>query len=369
MESIFIIKACLIFLSSLIFSFLINGLFLRFSKNLGIRNIDDQVIRWNTTSKPAFGGISFFIVLLLLIVQYVLIFEDPYFTFDIQLIGIVLAISIAFLMGLADDAYNTNPTLKFIIQAFCALLLIITGTYIETFSNIYWNYALSFLWIVGLMNSINMLDNMDGASTSASLAALLNMLVVLIYLNNPEPMIFILITGIIAVLCGFLYYNWYPSKMYMGDSGSQFLGISLATFSILILWNFKSVEYSNPIALQLILPALAFIIPLSDTTTVVINRLREGKSPFVGGRDHTTHHLSYLGFSDASVILIIIGLGVSTVIATVIAINIENWKYLYTILFLIFIIGIFLSLFLITVYNKKKDKQNERKENKAIQGN
>lgn len=366
MNNLFIIKLCLILLSSLFFGFLINKLFLKFSKTLGIRNIDNQVIRWNTTAKPSLGGISFFIVFLLILVQYSILFNNTDHAFNIQLIGVLTASSLGFLMGLADDAYNTNPLLKSIAQGICAIILIATGTYIHIFDNEWLNYALTFLWVVGLMNSINMLDNMDGISTVAAISALLAMLIVLYFQHKSNYLYFSLMLGMIGALIGFLYFNWHPSKIYMGDTGSQFLGVSLAAFSIIVLWNFQFDSPTKSTSLQFLLPLLAFIVPLSDTLTVVINRIRAGTSPFVGGKDHTTHHLTYLGFSETSVTLIVGGIGFVSTIFILIAISIINWIHIYTILFGLYAFSLFLSLFLITRFNNKnaKPQQHEPKERK-----
>ena len=369
MADTLIIKISFIFLSSLIFSVLVNSLFLKFSKNLGMRNIDHQPSRWSSISKPSFGGISFFIVFLLVLVQYPLLFSTYGISFNLQLIGVIAACGISFLVGLADDAYNTNPTLKSIAQAVCAIILISTGTYIKLF-NIEWlNYSISFMWIVGLMNSINMLDNMDGISTIASIFALICMLTVLFYQEQISQVYFALMIGMCGALIAFLFFNWHPSKMFMGDTGSQFLGLSLAAFSILFLWNFNAESESKSISQQIILPILAFLVPLSDTTTVVINRISEGKSPFVGGKDHTTHHLSYLGYNDQSVAFIVAGLGLISTVVCLVAVSITHWDHLFTILFSIYAISVFLSLFLITRFNKKnqqqKDEPKERKINRT----
>src|SRR5690606_3612562 len=96
-----------------------------------------------------------------------------------------------------------------------------------------------------------------------------------------------------------------PSKIFMGDTGSQFLGIFLAATSIIYLWNFKPINGIENTFQQILMVALAFIIPLVDTITVSINRPLRGQSPFVGGKDHTTHHLSYLGISDSGVAYIV----------------------------------------------------------------
>lgn len=365
MGEYFVLKVSLLFLGSLVFSFLINRIFLKFSKNLGIRNIDDKVIRWNTTSKPAFGGISFFIVFLLVVSQYQIFFPTQYTPFDLKVIGIIVAASLGFLVGLADDAFNTNPTLKSIAQALCAIILIATGNCIEVFDSDWLNYGLTFIWVVGLMNSINMLDNMDGVTTIASIFALLGMLTVIVFNQSLESTYFMMVLGLIGTLLGFLFFNWHPSKMYMGDTGSQFLGVVLAALSIKFLWNHTSTEHEI-VSRQFILPVLAFIVPICDTTTVVINRLSKGKSPFVGGRDHTTHHLSYLGLSDQSVALLIGGIGIISTVVLLIALSIINWSHLFTILFACYALLVFVSLFLTTKPQLFKKKNVHEKKEKSL---
>lgn len=358
--NVLIIKICLLFLSSLIFSVLINKVFLKFSKNLGMRNIDDQVIRWASTSKPALGGISFFIVFLLVLTQYPIYFSAYDLPFNTKLIGILAACSVGFLAGLADDAYNTNPLLKSLAQGLSAIILISTGTYIELFEADVLNYALSFLWVVGLMNSINMLDNMDGITTTASIFALLAMLAVMFFKQQYNSVYFTLIIGLLGALFGFLFFNWHPSKMYMGDTGSQFLGISLAALSIQFLWNFEGESGSIP-SQQIMLPLLAFLVPISDTTTVVINRIARGSSPFVGGKDHTTHSLSYMGLSDQKVTIVVAGLGMISTVVLLVAIAINDWNHLFTILFSVYALTVFLSLFLICkIYPEKSQIKDEK---------
>jgi len=197
-----------------------------------MRNIDDQAIRWASTSKPALGGISFFIVFLLVLTQHPIYFAAYELPFNTKLIGVLAACTVGFLAGLADDAYNTNPLLKSLAQGLSAVILIATGSFIELFDYTWLNYSFTFLWVVGLMNSINMLDNMDGITTTASIFALLAMLIVMFFNNQFSSVYFTLMIGLLGALFGFLFFNWHPSKMYMGDTGSQFLGISLAALSI-----------------------------------------------------------------------------------------------------------------------------------------
>ena len=99
-------------------------------------------------------------------------------------------------------------------------------------------------------------------------------------------------------MVGFLFFNWYPSKIYMGDTGSQFLGAFLAAMSIIFIWNFRDADGPYFQIKQFVAPILIFIIPIIDTSTVSIRRMLRGHSPFVGGKDHITHHLAMLGVKD-----------------------------------------------------------------------
>lgn len=345
------------FVCSFIFALLMNGVLLKFARTLGIRNNTETIIRWSNQAKPALGGLSFFIIFLLSVATYSIFFEHSTALLNKQLLGLLGACAIAFLMGLADDAYNTRPLLKFTAQIACGALLIATGTQIEIFSNNYLNMALTIFWVAGMMNSINMLDNMDAITTTVSISILIAT-ILLLYLNNDLSNIhLIILLGVLAALLGFLYFNWHPSKMYMGDTGSQFLGVFLAAIGIIYFWNTPDVNGEKVQSKQFMVTVLSFMIPIIDTTTVVINRIAKGKSPFVGGKDHTTHHLSYLGFSDRGVAYTFAGLSLISMVLTVLIIKyIERWDYLHTILFGAYFLAVFITLFSITRINRKKEK-------------
>lgn len=294
------------FIAAIAFSLLINGLFLKFSRTMGTKNNTGETeIRWGNTSKPAFGGISFYIVFLLSFAVYAIMFASQ--DIPLEFLGVLIASSIGFLIGLADDAYNTKPFLKFSGQFACAIVLIATNNYINIFENDILNYVLTFVWVTGMMNSVNMLDNMDGITTSVSIGVLSTVLFALVLTNNTSHLYFWVLLGTVASLLGFLYYNWNPSRMYMGDTGSQFLGALLAAVGIYFFWN--GYEFTdNSFLPKAITPILAFLPSIIDTTTVTINRISKGQSPFVGGRDHTTHHLSYLGLKDRHIAIFFLSL-------------------------------------------------------------
>ena len=299
----------LFFLISGFFSFLINWLFLKFSFNLGARNEGEiNQVRWSSNIKPAIGGISFFIVFLISISVIGTLPRQTDYLLDKHLIGIIASTSLGFILGLADDAYNTNPLAKFILQLSCAFILIISDVYIKISGNPAIDFIITIVWVIGLMNSINMLDNMDAITTTISMCIIIG-LIAIIALSGPALSTFylVMLVGVFGALSGFLFFNWNPSRIIMGDTGSQFLGVFLASTSILFFWNFKdagSTLYIQP--KQFIVPMLLFIVPLIDTTTVTIRRIMRRQSPFVGGKDHITHHLAYLGLSDKLVAVTLI---------------------------------------------------------------
>lgn len=330
-------------ISSILFSFLINGLFLKFSSNLGTRNTSETLIRWNTQAKPSLGGISFFILFLLSIIVYLILFEKRETFLNKQLFGILGASTLAFLMGLSDDAYNTRPLLKLIVQICCALILIFTGTYISIFSDKIINEVFTVFWIVSIMNSINMLDNMDAISTIASITIILNALLV-IYLNNVffDGIYIILLIGVLSALIGFLFFNWNPAKMFMGDTGSQFLGLFLGAMGVLYFWNTPDARGEIIHTKQFFVTVLAFLIPIIDTTTVFINRILNGKSPFIGGKDHTTHCLFFIGLSEKNIARLYFFIGLVSMLFNFLIVKyIDNWGYLHMALFTIYCLLLF----------------------------
>ena len=332
------------FLCCIIFSVLINGLFLKFVKTLGIRNpVDGTVIRWGTQSKPAIGGISFYIIFLFSIAAYSLSINTVLIAHYKQFLGLLMASTLGFLLGLADDAYNTNPILKFLAQLLCGLILVVTGTFIQLFDNDCLNYIMTLFWVIGIMNSINMLDNMDGITTVVALVIVLGTLAVLCLENNFSDINFIILIGVFAALIGFLVFNWPPSRIYMGDTGSQFLGIFLATIGIVYFWNApKAGLLTDSVFCEIAVPVLVFAIPIFDTSFVVLNRLRKKTSPFIGGRDHTTHRLAYLGFLEHEVVLIVFGF---SLLSTGLAIYLIKFATTYNFTFFL-VLFIYLSAIL-----------------------
>jgi UDP-GlcNAc:undecaprenyl-phosphate/decaprenyl-phosphate GlcNAc-1-phosphate transferase len=344
---------------ALLFAFLINGLLLKLSRTLGVKDQPDDLVRWSATTKPAVGGISFYILFLFAIACYSILFGAVDYINDIiQFLGVMAACSLGFVVGLADDAYNTKPFLKFAAQFCSGIILIATGTCINISGIVAFDMFLTMFWVVGLMNSINMLDNMDGITASVSVSIIIGGLYMVWSRGEVQSIYFITMLGVMAGLLGFLYFNWNPSKMYMGDTGSQFLGVFLSVVGILYLWNGHAGPEFRIQTKQFIVALLVFIVPIIDTTTVTINRLMKGSSPFVGGRDHTTHHLSYLGLKDSQVALTFFGLSFLSVLMLVFIDQFigDRWDYHHFAIFMVYFLLLFAGLYGTTRFTKAPTK-------------
>jgi len=350
------------FAAAFLFSFLINALFLRFASTLGIRDKKETVIRWASTSKPAFGGISFYIVFLISLTSYSMFFPAEEVLWNKKVVGLLGTATLAFMMGLADDAYNTKPLLKLFVQILCGAILCYSGIHIGIFSNMMMNYILTILWVVGIMNSVNMLDNMDGIATIVAIF-IFSTAGMLIYISGAHNNIhFLMLIGLVGSLLGFLIFNWNPSKLYMGDTGSQVIGLMLASIGIIYFWNNSaSMNDSISISKQLLTVSVAFILPLADTCIVIINRLLEKRSPFIGGRDHTTHNLFYRGITEKRIAVLFGGIGFcSLIIVYIMETKITTWGIEEFSLFSIFPITVFFFLFAVTKMKKNIVNQDTK---------
>ena len=288
--------------SGIVFSIFFNHLLIKFSTTLGIRNKNDVTMRWSNQSKPSLGGISFFLTLLSIIILY--LFLNPSINLFIlqDFTGFFLASSLAFIIGIFDDAYNTRPLLKLSGQICCGLVIAYTGNMIEITAIPLLNVFITTFWVVLLMNSLNLLDNMDGITGITSIFILITCFSLNQHFRIDSNQFWnLMLLAIIGSLIGFLFFNSPPAKLFMGDSGSQYLGLIVAFFSIKFIFGAVSIANSIPLWQVILGLMVCFCAPLIDTFTVFFNRIKRNSSPFIGGKDHTTHHLIYKGYSEKQV--------------------------------------------------------------------
>jgi len=213
-------------------------------------------------------------------------------------IGLCAGATFLFIIGLVDDKNRIKPYTKLFFQIIAACIAVFSGAIIRLPVSNLIAIPLTLIWIVGVTNSFNLLDNIDGlAGGVAAISLMMIFFSSLILANNTLGIFSLALAG--AAL-GFLPYNFNPAKIFMGDSGSMFLGYSLAVISI----SGTARHISNLFAVLLI-PVFILSVPIFDTIFVMIGRRLSGKRVFEGGTDHTSHRLIALGLSPRKTVLLL----------------------------------------------------------------
>ena len=244
------------------------------------------------TAVPYLGG--FGIALAVVLTTFVAITFSEATSENYFLALSVLAPAIVLgLIGFIDDKKHLTPLSRFIAQTFAgvftALVLILTNTVGNPTNSVFLDALLTTIWVVGICNAINFFDNMDGAA--GGISALSGFGFAVIGLQNGQY--FVAAFGLVlsGACVGYLFWNWNPAKIYMGDAGALFIGIILAALAVRV----------DPVSVSGIgaffVPICVLALPILDTTTVVIDRLRRKVSPFEGGLDHLSHRLRRKGLS------------------------------------------------------------------------
>ena len=264
---------------------------------------------------PRMGGLAIFFGFLLSVLVFLPLSK--------QYRGMLLGAVIIVILGIFDDIYALPAKPKFLVQIVAALIAVHAGCRIYILSNInifssdpFWilgwlSIPISVFWIVGITNAVNLIDGLDGLACGVSTISSMTMLV--IALTVAEAQVAILMAALAGACIGFLPYNLNPAKIFMGDTGSTFLGFVLATVSIQGL--FKSYAI-----ISFAVPFLVLGLPIFDTCFAILRRLARGQSPMAPDRGHIHHRLIDMGFTQkqAVAVLYLISaiLGLSAVVLT-----------------------------------------------------
>ncbi len=254
----------------------------------GIVDYPDGNLKVHKEPIPYLGGLSIYISFL---IALAIVIE-----FDQRVLGLLLGSTLVMFLGLLDDLKAIEPWIKIIGQLLAIAVLIKSGIIIDIiFLTDLQNIILTIFWVLTVTNAFNIIDIMDGLAGGIGSISLL-FLVIISYFNK-QYFISILASALFGALIGFLRYNFVPAKIYLGDSGSLFLGFVLASLSMIA-------SYSEDNKLALLSPILLFALPLFDVTYVVILRLLKKKSPFRGSRDHYAVRMRIYGISVKKIVLL-----------------------------------------------------------------
>ncbi len=229
-------------------------------------------------------------------------------TFGQSYLPLIICASGIFLLGLADDIFNMAPQHKLAAQIVITSILIIFGFRLSwTFSKTI-NLFLSIIWIVGITNAFNLLDNMDGLS--AGIAFIAGLFLFLMHFINPTinslsgPILVMSVIYIGAIL-GFLIYNFQPASIFMGDAGSLFIGFTLAGMTAMTNTGKAAYGSTSHLLSVIAIPVLILFIPILDTGFVSVMRKLFSRPISQGGQDHSSHRMVAIGFSERKAVLVL----------------------------------------------------------------
>lgn len=234
---------------------------------------------------PYLGGLAIVCSFAIAVIAGALLRPLDTFLGEVPLIiGCALALGV---VGLIDDLRGLNPALRFVLEILAALALFYAGIRVELFPGVdILNGVVTVMWIVGVTNAFNLLDNMDGLS--AGVAVIASLFFFGLAAVNGQVLVGALSVALAGCALGFLRHNFHPARIYMGDAGSLFLGFLLAVIGI-------KLQFAGPTQVTFLVPLLVLGVPIFDTVLVVATRLSHRINPFVGGRDHTSHRLVFVG--------------------------------------------------------------------------
>ena len=265
--------------------------------------------RWHNKPTALFGGIAIYlavVVPLFVISDFSTTFlplTTPQNNAAISSFAPVfcIAITLMFLLGFADDVFRLKPQSKLLGQILIASFIAFLGFRLQWVTSLTLDTLLTIFWIVGITNAFNLLDNMDGLCAGTGMIAAV-FLAIILSGTNPEY------ARCAAILAGasaaFLVYNFNPASIFMGDCGSLMIGFGISLLSL----GLPGMNSGNSMT-SIAVPVMIAMVPILDTTMVTLVRLLSGRKASTGGKDHTSHRLVLMGFSEKKAVLFLYGVG------------------------------------------------------------
>jgi len=251
--------------------------------------------RWHKRPVALFGGVGIGLSLLMVSLLSGVATEIP----------VLIICSMAmFAVGFSDDILSLKPTTKLVAQIALASVLLFFNYRLNWFESMTLDMACTLVWVVGLTNAFNLLDNMDGLCAGVALIAATSLAGGLLQAAAPgtSPAEVRMLVILIGATGGFLVYNFHPASIFMGDSGSLLLGFAVSAATLTTQAN----NLARPDVISIVaVPVLVLLIPIFDTSLVTMSRILSGRSAAQGGRDHSSHRLVAIGLSERNAVAIL----------------------------------------------------------------
>jgi UDP-GlcNAc:undecaprenyl-phosphate GlcNAc-1-phosphate transferase len=316
--------------------------------------------RWHKRPTALYGGIAIFL-------SYITAFVI-YLPWSLPMIAMGTGGLLIFMTGLADDIWELTAQAKFLAQIVTATIVVTMGIRFHAISIPAFDIVFTILWIVGITNAVNILDNMDGLAAGISMVAATSILVYC-RIHNGAPDVAVPAALLAGSCAGFWIYNFNPAKIFMGDCGSLFLGFTLACLTAVGAWNSNAAwqdaaftGFSN-LTLLMIIPLAVLVIPIFDTALVSFTRTQTGRPIYQGGRDHTSHRLVMLGYSERRTVITLMLISVAMSAMTM-YLSEQSMEGLMVALSIVAIIALFFGAFLTNlnteIYHYDKNPSEKR---------
>ncbi len=348
----------LLYMAAFATSFAISLLATPFAKKMSfkLKAIDYPKSRGlHSEPMPRMGGIA--IVLGFMITMLLMCFFVPEFI-TTQFFGFLIGGAIIVILGMLDDIYELSAKFKFLVQILVAIIVVSTGTRINVIMWPAWEYFKNFnapitvFWIIGVINAVNLIDGVDGLAAGVTSIAALCLTILCIISGTTTAVV---LSSTLAGAClGFLPRNFSPAEVYMGDTGSTFLGYVLAVSSCIGV-------YKSYALLSVVIAVLAMALPILDTLFAMIRRAINHKPIMSPDRGHLHHRLIDSGYSHRQAVMILYGL---SAISALIAILIAVQNFQATVVVLVFFIVLLLMLYVyrarVSANTKSKEINNQK---------
>lgn len=344
-------------LTIILVSFIISAILVPIVKRIALHigAVDEpNERRVNKVPMPTLGGIAIFISFLF---SYMFFAEKSN-----QMLSLLIGSFLIVLMGIFDSVKPIKARYQLIVQLIAAMIVVFYGGLVLTNVNFFGIYIefgvfselVTILFILGITNALNFIDGIDGLAAGISSIYYLTILVIAIIMNKLAGLDVMLTVIMLGATLGFLLYNFPPALLYLGNSGSYFLGF---TISLIALLGFKNVTLTS-----LIIPIVILAIPIVDTLFAIIRRIIKRKNPFVADKEHLHHQLLKLKFSTRKSVLIIYAINI--IFSLVSVFYVLGNRYIamgiYVLLMIILLIIVMKTNILYEHKNKKEKKRHKK---------
>lgn len=276
-----------------------------FAASLGLTPITRQIaMRLGVTAAPSkrnihsqhmplMGGMAIYVAFVISI----LLFSPAQYLAELG--AIVAGSTLLAWIGYLDDRKDLSPRIRLVVMTLAALVVALAGVQIRLFGTPLIDIPLTLFWIVAIINAVNWIDNMDGLA--AGVSAISSAFFLFISVTQGQILVSMLAAAIFGSAIGFLTYNFNPSSTFMGDMGAYTLGFVLAILAI------KLKFATQPLNVTWMVPIFALALPVLDINLAILTRILEGRSPMQAGKDHTSHRIMSIGFSQRQTLFILYG--------------------------------------------------------------